>query len=128
MPLYGAVDKKLYCFVLHLAAHAWLVHGLKMRSKKSPALRELCACAGNIVRTAFNSNTAGGQGGAVFGTSSSGNILNSTFTTNKANQARALWKQAPSLALTRVSGTLSVSMTDGPCVVFIAPEVTLQDW
>ena len=49
--------------------------------------------AGNILRTAFNSNTAG-QGGAVFGTSSSGNILNSTFTTNKADQARAACKQA----------------------------------
>ena len=43
--------------------------------------------AGNIIRTAFTSNTAGQKGGAVFGETSTGNIMNSTFTTNKASQA-----------------------------------------
>lgn len=49
----------------------------------------LSCCAGNIVRVAFQSNSAGQQGGALFSSSSSGNILNSTFTSNKAGQARS---------------------------------------
>ena len=63
----------------HLSAWVCLM-GLQQR------VREL-VLAGNIIRTAFTSNTAGQKGGAVFGETSTGNIMNSTFTTNKASQA-----------------------------------------